>query len=204
VRVDGHGKVISQSISTIFCSAACGPDAVALALASNHYDLLAQSVRLAHAEQVSLSGQLGSLLVLPKTALFCSARCPGDAILRACDAARQWRDENRCVIRGFHSVVEKEGRRILLRGNQPIIICPARSLEKFRLPTDWKEPLARGRLLLLSYFAAAHRRVTAELAARRNESVAAIADKVWFAHIAPGGKMRRPANKVVAWDCLSG
>ncbi len=60
VRVDGHGKVISQSISAIFRSAACGQDAAALALASNHYDLLAQSVQLAHEEQVSLSGQLGS------------------------------------------------------------------------------------------------------------------------------------------------
>ena len=53
---------------------------------------------------------LGNLSLLPerKTALFCSARCPGDAILHACDTARQWRDEHRCIISGFHSVVEKE------------------------------------------------------------------------------------------------
>jgi glutamate racemase len=58
--VDGQGKVISQSISAIFRSAACGSDAAVLALASNHYDLLAESVKVAHEEQVSLSGQLGS------------------------------------------------------------------------------------------------------------------------------------------------
>jgi hypothetical protein len=60
VRVDGQGKVLSQSISAIFRSAACRPDATALPLASNHYDLLAESVKVAHEEQVSLSGQLGS------------------------------------------------------------------------------------------------------------------------------------------------
>jgi predicted Rossmann fold nucleotide-binding protein DprA/Smf involved in DNA uptake len=149
--------------------------------------------------QLTALGNL-DLLTLPKTALFCSARCPGDAILRASNTARQWRDENRCIISGFHSVVEKECLRILLRGSQPIIISPARSLENFRLPTDWEEPLAQGRLLLLSCFAATARRVTAGLAARRNEFVAALADQVWFAHIAPGGKMARLASKVAAWD----
>lgn len=102
-----------------------------------------------------------SLLHERKTALFCSARCPGDAILRACDTARQWRDEKRCIISGFHSVVEKECLRILLRGQQPIIICPARTLENFRLPAGWKEPLAQNHLLLLSTFNEKERRVTA-------------------------------------------
>jgi predicted Rossmann fold nucleotide-binding protein DprA/Smf involved in DNA uptake len=148
--------------------------------------------------QLTALGNL-DLLGLPKTALFCSARCPGDAILRACDAARQWRDEKRCVISGFHSVVEKESLRILLRGSQPIIICPARSLENFRLPTEWKEPLAQGRVLLLSCFAATDRRVTGKLAAQRNEFVAALADEVWFAHITPGGEMQRLKNRIAAW-----
>ena len=136
-----------------------------------------------------------SLLQERKTALFCSARCPGDAILRACDTARQWRDENRCIISGFHSVVEKECLRILLRGTQPIIICPARSMENFRLPTEWIEPLAQNRLLLLSCFAAKHNRVTTKLATRRNELVAALADEIWFAHITPGGQMERLAKQ---------
>ena len=49
--------------------------------------------------QLSALGNL-ELLAQPKTALFCSARCPGDAILRGCDTARQRRDENRCIISG--------------------------------------------------------------------------------------------------------
>ena len=143
--------------------------------------------------QVFALGNL-NLIAQPKTALFCSARCPGDAILRAYDQAARWRDTGRCVISGFHSPVEKECLRILLRGKQPIIICPARSLP-MREPTEWGQPLADGRLLILSGFRAAENRITAELAARRNELVAALADEVWFAHIAPGGQMEQLAKR---------
>lgn len=145
--------------------------------------------------QLTALGNL-RLLTMPTTALFCSTHCPGDAILRTYDQAAKWRDAGRCIISGFHSPVEKECLRILLRGWQPIIICPARSLEKMRLPSDWKAPLANGRLLILSSFNATHRRATAELAARRNAFVAALADEVWFAHITAGGQMERLATKV--------
>jgi predicted Rossmann fold nucleotide-binding protein DprA/Smf involved in DNA uptake len=136
------------------------------------------------------------LLALPKTALFCSARCPGKVILTPYDQAAKWRDAGRCVISGFHSPVEKECLQILLRGSQPIIICPARSLENMRLPSDWKKPLADGRLLILSCFTTTQNRVTTALATRRNELVAALADEVWFAHITPGGQMERLARIV--------
>jgi len=139
------------------------------------------------------------LLSLPKTAFFCSVRCPGDAILRTYDQAAKWRDTGRCVISGFHSPVEKECLRILLRGPQPIIICPARSLPRRARP-EWKQPLAAGRLLVLSAFAAAENRVTAGLASRRNELVAALADEAWFAHITPGGETQRLARRIAEWD----
>ncbi len=128
------------------------------------------------------------LLSLPKAALFCSARCPGNVILRAYDQAAQWRDAGRCVISGFHSPVEKECLRILLRGSQPIIICPARGLPK-RIPPEWRKPLADGRLLILSFCAKKEAHITADLAARRNELVAALADDVYVAHATPGGRL---------------
>jgi predicted Rossmann fold nucleotide-binding protein DprA/Smf involved in DNA uptake len=139
------------------------------------------------------------LLALPKTALFCSARCPGDAILRAYDQAAKWRNEGRCIISGFHSPVEKECLRILLRGQQPIIICPARSVPR-RVPAAWQKPLTAGRLLIFSCFNESERRVTAELAARRNEFVAALADEVWFTHMTPGGNMERLSRRIDSWS----
>ena len=136
---------------------------------------------------LTVLGNLG-LLALPKVALFCSARCPGHAILGAYDQAAQWRDAGRCVISGFHSPVEKECLRILLRGSQPIIICPARSVPQ-RVPPEWKAPLAAGRLLILSAFTATASRVTAELAARRNKFIAGLADEVHIVHATPGGRL---------------
>jgi predicted Rossmann fold nucleotide-binding protein DprA/Smf involved in DNA uptake len=148
--------------------------------------------------QLNSIGNL-DLLALPKTALFCSTRCPGEAILRTCDQAAKWRDEGHCVISGFHSPVEKECLGILLRGSQPVIICPARSLENMRLPPDWEKPFSDNRLLILSCFSGCNRRVTAHLASRR-KFVAALADEVWFAHIAPGGEMQHLAHRIAAWD----
>lgn len=140
-----------------------------------------------------------ALLVKRKTALFCSARAPGDSILRAHDAARRLRDEGATVISGFHSPIEKECLRILLRGEQPIIICPARSLEGMRLPSNWKRGIDSGRLLLLSPFLDAVRRVSAVNAERRNEFVAALADEVFIAYIAPGGNLEGLSRRIVDW-----
>ena len=131
-----------------------------------------------------------------KLGLFCSTRCPGDLILKAYDLAKKLRDDGVTVISGFHSPVEKECLRILLRGRQPIIICPGRSLANLRVPGEWKRPLESGRLLLLSPFGAKHRRVTANLARRRNEFVAAIADKLCFIHVSAGGELEALRDRV--------
>lgn len=150
-------------------------------------------------DQLTALGNL-ALLALHKTALFCSARCPGDAILRTYDQAAQWRDEGRCIISGFHSPVEKECFRILLRGTSPIILCPARSLPK-RVPGTLIKPLADGRLLILTCFNKNERRVTKELATRRNLVVAALADETWFANITPGGQLARLAAGMGLTGC---
>ena len=139
------------------------------------------------------------LLALPKTALFCSARCPGHVILAAYDQATHWRDAGRCIISGFHSPVEQECLRILLRGSQPIILCPARSLPQ-RIPAEWQQPLADERLLVLSAFPTHEKRVTTQRAIRRNEFVAALADEVYFAHITAGGQTERLTHRLAQWN----
>lgn len=148
-------------------------------------------------KQLSALGNL-DLLSLPKTALFCSARCPGKVVLPAYDQAARWRDAGRCVISGFHSPVEKECLQILLRGEQPIIICPARALP-WRLSPEWEKPLAAGRMVILSAFTATANRITAALAARRNEFVAALADEVFIVHATVGGHLETLTRRLCAW-----
>lgn len=132
---------------------------------------------------------LGNLAHLKthKTALFCSARCPGDRILRIHEHVQSLRDQSVTVISGFHSPVEKDCLRILLRGHQPIIICPARSLIGMVIPAAWQSALNSGRLLMLSIFPSTQRRASVTTAKRRNKFVAALADNLFVAHAGPGG-----------------
>src|ERR1700674_3808685 len=48
-----------------------------------------------------------------------------------------------------------------------------RCLPGMRVPTEWREPIEHGRVLLLSPFEKKYRRATADLAQKRNEFVAA-------------------------------
>lgn len=138
-------------------------------------------------------------LTQPLLALFCSERCPGDLIIKACDSATELRDAGVPVISGFHSPIERECLRILLRGAQPVVICPARSIEHMRVPADWRDPISEGRLLLISPFAAKQNRITAALAAQRNEFVAALARAVLVVYADPAGQIESLARKVLAW-----
>ena len=140
-----------------------------------------------------------ALLAARRTALFCSARTPGDAILRAHDAARRFRDEGITVISGFHSPIEKECLRILLRGKQPVIICPARAIDNMRIAGECRPAFEAGRILFISPFENSPRRVTRESAVRRNELVAALADEAFIAHITPGGQTERLAGMLARW-----
>ena len=142
-------------------------------------------------------------LVKPKTALFCSAHTPGEAILQAHDMARRLRDEGTTVISGFHSPIEKECLSILLRGKQPIIICPARAIEGMRIPVECRPAFDAGRILYLSPFTEKPRRVDRDSALYRNEIVAALADAAYLAHVQPGGDTDRIALFFKNWGIQS-
>ena len=122
------------------------------------------------------------------TAVFCSSRCPGDLILKTYDLARAMRDAGVPVIGGFQTPMEKECLRLLLRGRQPVVVCPARGIEKMRVPMEWRSGLEEGRLLVLSPFPPRHRRPNAVLSERRNDLVAGFAHQVFIAHAAPDGR----------------
>ena len=113
-----------------------------------------------------------SLLDEPLKALFCSNRCPGDLILKTYDIVRAMRNAGVPIIGGFQTPMEKECLRLLLRGEQPVVVCPARGIDNMRIPRDWRRALENGRLLVLSPFPSTARRPTVELAAQRNEIVA--------------------------------
>lgn len=134
------------------------------------------------------------LLRMPLTALFCSRKCPGDAILKAYDLACELREKKTPVIGGFHTPVEKDMLDILLKGEGPIVICPARGLEGMRISKSWNRALQQKRLLLLSMFDESINRVTKETAHKRNLMVACLVNERFFIHIYTGGETEKLAR----------
>lgn len=148
--------------------------------------------------RLTLIGNPG-LLDHRKTALFCSARAPGGAILCTFDTVRRLRDDGITVISGFHSPIEKECLRILLRGEQPIIICPGRAIDAMRIPAECRSAFDAGRILFLSRFIGEPRRATRESALIRNELVAALADEAYIAYAAPNSFTEQLTARLISW-----
>ncbi len=133
-------------------------------------------------------------------ALFCSVKCPGFLILETYDLVQKLRHIDLTFIGGFHSPMERKCLTILLRGPQPIIICLARSIEKMRLPSEYKKPLTDGRMLLISPFIEKPRRPSTKTTLYRNRLVAALADQVFVAYAEPSGKTESLCREVVSWQ----
>jgi len=149
--------------------------------------VLRQPASITHQGRKLWSHGNAALLNEPLHAVFCSKACPGDKIIEAIDLAQRWRAENRAMISGFHTPVEKECLRIFLRGPQRIVICPARGLNPFQLPADWEEKFKRGELLIVSPFDPSIRRPTKESAELRTRFVLSIAPSKTIIHAQPGG-----------------
>jgi len=126
-----------------------------------------------------------------KVALFCSVKCPGKLIIETYDLAKRFRKEGTLVISGFHSPMEQECLRILLRSPHPVIWCLARGMYQ-RMPVspvDCRPAVDNGRLVIVSPFPEKVRHVTVKTATIRNRLVVEMADAVVVAHATAGGKM---------------
>jgi predicted Rossmann fold nucleotide-binding protein DprA/Smf involved in DNA uptake len=159
----------------------------------------------------SLRGQQGSssptklwaagpanILDREKTGFFCSSQCPGGVILKTFDAITAMRDEGRTLIGGFHSPMEWECLSILLRGRQPVIWVPARSIVGMHLKPELQPAFQAGRLLILSPFEPKQKRITAALAEERNRFVGTLADQILVAHAAPGSRTLSLCKNLIA------
>jgi hypothetical protein len=99
----------------------------------------------------------------------------------------------------IYARIVEECLKILLRGKQSIIICPARAMEGMRIPTECRPAFESGRILFLSPFFEKPNRIDRQSAQYRNEMVAALADSAFLAYIRPGGEMERMASLLDQW-----
>lgn len=142
---------------------------------------------------------IGNLDILkrPLLGFFCSVKCPGDLILRTYDLARALREAGVPVISGFHSPIEKDCLELLLRGSQPVVICPARSIQKMRLGKDLTTGVEKGSVLVLSPIDEKMRRPTTQSSQLRNRFVGALAAAAFVAYAEPGGKTEEFCKSVL-------
>jgi len=140
------------------------------------------------------------LLGMHSLALLCSRQCPGSMILQTYEFIQKLRRRNIAVIGGFHSPMEKECLRALMSGVTGIVWCLAKTLDRFKVPDEFKALADAGRLLLLSPFPATVTRITAETAAVRNRVAAALADEVFLPHAAAGSSTETFCLELLAWE----
>jgi predicted Rossmann fold nucleotide-binding protein DprA/Smf involved in DNA uptake len=142
---------------------------------------------------------IGNLDILEMDLLgfFCSVKCPGNVILKTYDLARELRDAGIAVISGFHSPIEKDCLDLLLKGTQPVAICPARGIENMRIPKAWQNPMTENRLLIISPFEPKHRRPTTKLAEQRNKFGAYLANKIFVAHASEASQTERFCTEII-------
>lgn len=145
------------------------------------------------------ASRVASALARAPTAFFCSQSCPGDIILKAQDWANKQGPGSAPVIGGFHTPVERDVLRILLRGNAPVIIVLARTAQGWRAPKPLgpaiKAAVAAGTAQVVSPFPASQTRTTATAAEARNRHILTLCDTVLIAHAAPGSKTEALAQE---------
>lgn len=140
-----------------------------------------------------------SILKNQISALICSVRCPGDLILKSYDMAQEFYKSGKVCASGFHSPIEKDCLNILLRGDQPVVICPGRGIHKMRILKEWRPHIESGRLLILSPFGEDQTITKANLSQYRNKFVAAIASDIYIPYASPKSKTMKLAELALSW-----
>jgi hypothetical protein len=131
-------------------------------------------------------------------AFFCSQSCPGDIILKAQDWANARGPECAPVLGGFHTPIERDVLRILLRGGAPVTLVLARSVQGYRVSPTVKGAIAAGTAQILSPFPDIQTRTTAASAQARNRHILTLCSSVLIAHASQGGKTEALASEALS------
>ena len=128
----------------------------------------------------------------PILAIFCSSKCPGDVILRTTKwIGKLADDESQTVVGGFHSAMEKSFLEILLEGRCRLVVCPARSLTRYRVPVAYKKAINAKRLVIVLSLRHSIRSNSAKSSLERNRLVADLGTEIIVAYAAEGSRTER-------------
>lgn len=139
-------------------------------------------------EQLSGIGN-AALLDEPLFGLIASRECPGHVLLETLARVPEWVKAGRVIVSGFHSPLEQQVLRSVLRRRGRVVKVLARGMTKYRPQPEEREPLATGHMLVITACAPEVRRTTRETALARNRLVLALAAEIVIPHVADGSPL---------------
>lgn len=119
-----------------------------------------------------------ALLAEPLLGFIASRECPGHVLLETLDRVPEWVKTGRVIVSGFHSPLEQQVLRSVLRRKGRVVKVLARGMTDYRPTTEEREPLAAGRMLVITACPPEVRRITRETALARNRLVLALASEI--------------------------
>ena len=134
-----------------------------------------------------------ALLAEPLLGLIASRECPGHVLLETLERVPEWVKAGRVIVSGFHSPLEQQVLRSLLRRKGRAVKVLARGFGdkggNYRPTAEEREPLANGCMLVISAFTPIVTRTTRETALARNRLVLALAAEIVAPHVAAGSPL---------------
>ena len=125
-----------------------------------------------------------ALLGEPLLGLISSRECPGQVLLETLDRVPEWVKANRVIVSGFHSPLEQQVLRSVLRRKGRVVKVLARGMSDYSPVAEEREPLAAGRMLVITACPPEVRRTTRETALTRNRLVLALASEIVVPYVA--------------------
>lgn len=125
-----------------------------------------------------------ALLDEPLLGFIASRECPGHILLETLDRVPEWVKTGRIIVSGFHSSLEQQVLRSLLRRNGRAVKVLARGMTDYRPTAIEREPLKAGRMLVITACPPQAKHTTRETALERNRLVLALATETVIPFVA--------------------
>ena len=130
-------------------------------------------------------------LAEPLLGLIASRECPGHVLLETLDRVPEWVKAERVIVSGFHSPLEQQVLRSALRRKGRVVKVLARGMTDYRPTAEEREPLAAGRMLVITACPPKARHTTRETALARNRLILALATEVVASYVSSNSPLAR-------------
>ena len=130
-----------------------------------------------------------ALLQAPLLGLLCSRECPGHVLLKTLDRVPEWVRAGGVIVSGFHSPLEQQVLRSVLRRSGRVVKVLARGMTECRPQPEERERLTAGQMLVITACPQEVRRTTRETALARNRLVLDLATEIVAPHVTTGSPL---------------